>query len=43
MKKYMLWLLGVIIWNYGYPVALPIYDIGMAVVLKHVFDLDYFN
>ena len=43
MKKYMLWLLGVIIWNYGYPVALPINDVGMAVVLKHVFDLDYFN
>jgi|TARA_B100001996_G_scaffold376662_1_gene358206 hypothetical protein len=43
MKKYMLWLLGVVIWNYGYPGALPIYDISMAVVLKHMFDLSYFN
>ena len=43
MKKYMLWLLGVVIWNYGYPGALPIYDINMAVVLKHMFDLSYFN
>jgi len=43
MKKYMLWLLGVVIWNYGYPGALPVYDIGMAVILKHMFYLNYFN
>ena len=43
MKKYMLWLLGVIIWNFGYPGALPIYDGGMAIILKQVFNLPYFN
>ena len=43
MKKNMLWLLGVIIWNFGYPGALPIYDVGMAIILKQVFNLSYFN
>jgi len=33
----------VVIWNYGYPGALPVYDIRMAVILKHMFDLNYFN
>ena len=43
MKKNMLWFLGVIIWNFGYPGALPIYDVGMAISLKQVFNLPYFN
>ena len=43
MKKNMLWLLGVIIWNFGYPVDLPIYDVCMAIILKQVFNLPYFN
>ena len=43
MKKNMLWLLGVIIWNFGYPGALPIYDVGMTIILKQVFNLPYFN
>ena len=43
MKKNMLWLLGVIIWNFGYPGALPIYDVGMDIILKQVFNLPYFN
>ena len=43
MKKNMLWLLGGIICNFGYPGALPIYDVGMAIILKQVFNLPYFN
>ena len=43
MKKNMLWLLGVIILNFGYPGTLPIYDVGTAIILKQVFNLPYFN
>ena len=43
MYKYFLWLLGVIIWNYGVPSALPLMDITMAVILKHIFELDKLN
>mgnify|MGYP001206887712 FL=1 len=37
--KYFVWLLGVIIWNYGFPGATPIYDVGVAILLKHIFDI----
>ena len=37
--KYLFWLLGVIIWNYGFPGAIPIYDVGVAILLKHIFDI----
>ena len=37
--KYLVWLLGVIIWNYGFPGAIPIYDVGVAIILKHIFDI----
>lgn len=37
--KYLVWLLGVILWNYGVPGAKPLYDVGMAIILKHMFDL----
>ena len=37
--KYLVWLLGVIIWNYVFPVAIPIYDVGVAIILKHIFDI----
>ena len=40
MLKYFLWLIGVIIWNYGVPSALPIMDILMAIILKYIFELD---
>ena len=43
MNNNMLLLLGVIIWNFVYPGALPIYDVGMAIILKQVFNLPYFN
>tara|TARA_B100001027_G_C16102124_1_gene256584 strand:- start:214 stop:357 length:144 start_codon:yes stop_codon:yes gene_type:complete len=37
--KYLVWLLSVIIWNYGFPGAIPIYDVGAAILLKHIFDI----
>ena len=36
--KYLVWLLGRILWNYSVPGAKPIYDVGMAILLKHMFD-----
>ena len=36
--KYLVWLLGIILWNYSVPGAKPIYDVGMAILLKHMFD-----
>ncbi len=35
-KKYVLWVLGVIIWNYGFPIVPPLYDVIMAMLLKHI-------
>ena len=35
-KKYVLWVLGVIIWNYGFPIVPPLYDVIMAILLKHI-------
>ena len=37
--KYLVWFLSVIIWNYGIPGAIPIYDVGVAIILKHIFDI----
>ena len=37
--KYLVWIFGVIVWNYSVPGAKPIYDVGMAVVLKHMFEI----
>ena len=34
--KYLFWLLGVIIWNYGFPGAMPIYDVIAAVLLSFI-------
>ena len=36
--KYLVWLLGIVLWNYSVPGAEPIYDVGMAILLKHMFD-----
>jgi hypothetical protein len=36
MKIYILWLLGIIAWNYGFPTAKPIADVIVAVVLSFV-------
>jgi len=39
MKKYIIWLCGIIVWNFSFPVAAPIYDVAAALFLKHIFDL----
>tara|TARA_B100000401_G_C52564102_1_gene604752 strand:- start:509 stop:649 length:141 start_codon:yes stop_codon:yes gene_type:complete len=34
MKVYIIWLIGVIIWNYGFPFAKPIEDVIAAILLS---------
>ena len=34
MKIYIIWLIGVILWNFGYPAASPILDVIAAVILS---------
>ncbi len=34
MKIYVIWLIGVILWNFGYPAAKPIEDVLAAIVLS---------
>tara|TARA_B100001175_G_scaffold304643_1_gene300841 strand:+ start:560 stop:700 length:141 start_codon:yes stop_codon:yes gene_type:complete len=34
MKIYIIWLIGVILWNFGYPEAKPIEDVVAAIVLS---------
>ena len=34
MKVYIIWLVGVIVWNFGFPDALPIYDVILAILLS---------
>ena len=34
MKVYVIWLLGVILWNFGYPEAKPIWDVLAAIILS---------
>ena len=34
MKIYIIWLLGVIIWNFGVPKASPLEDVMVAIVLS---------
>ena len=34
MKVYIIWLLGVIIWNFGFPEAIPIADVIAAILLS---------
>tara|TARA_Y100001960_G_scaffold282437_1_gene316764 strand:- start:1228 stop:1368 length:141 start_codon:yes stop_codon:yes gene_type:complete len=36
MIIYFIWLVGVILWNFGYPEAKPIEDVIAAVVLSFV-------
>tara|TARA_X000000368_G_scaffold369060_1_gene317386 strand:- start:254 stop:394 length:141 start_codon:yes stop_codon:yes gene_type:complete len=36
MKVYLIWLIGVIIWNFGYPSAKPIEDVLAAIILSFV-------
>ena len=34
MKIYIIWLIGVIIWNFGFPNATPIEDVIIAILLS---------
>ncbi len=36
MKVYIIWLVGVVLWNYGYPMAKPIEDVIAAILLSFV-------
>tara|TARA_B100001250_G_scaffold240964_1_gene207084 strand:- start:1142 stop:1282 length:141 start_codon:yes stop_codon:yes gene_type:complete len=36
MKIYIIWLIGVIVWNFGYPIAKPIEDVLAAIVLSFI-------
>jgi len=36
MKIYIIWLIGVILWNFGYPSANPIEDVLAAIVLSFI-------
>ena len=34
MKIYIIWLIGVILWNFGFPNAAPIADVIVAIILS---------
>ena len=34
MKIYIIWLVGVILWNFGYPNATPMEDVVVAILLS---------
>ena len=34
MKVYIIWLIGVVLWNFGYPTASPLLDVIAAIVLS---------
>tara|TARA_B100001173_G_scaffold168811_1_gene145881 strand:- start:286 stop:426 length:141 start_codon:yes stop_codon:yes gene_type:complete len=34
MKIYIIWLFGVILWNFGFPNAVPVADVMVAVLLS---------
>ena len=34
MKIYIIWLIGVILWNFGFPSASPIADVIVAILLS---------
>ena len=34
MKIYLIWLIGVILWNYGVPEATPLQDVLVAIALS---------
>ena len=34
MKVYIIWLVGVVLWNFGYPEASPLLDVVAAIVLS---------
>jgi len=34
MKIYIIWLIGVVLWNFGYPQATPLLDVIAAILLS---------
>ena len=36
MKIYIIWLIGVVLWNFGYPSAKPIEDVIATVILSFI-------
>ena len=34
MKIYIIWLFGIVLWNFGYPKADPIEDVLAAIILS---------
>ena len=36
MKVYTIWLVGVVLWNFGYPNATPLEDVLAAIVLSFI-------
>ena len=36
MKIYIIWLIGVVLWNFGYPAAKPVEDVIAAVILSFI-------
>jgi|TARA_B100000953_G_scaffold124814_1_gene102949 hypothetical protein len=36
MKVFIIWLIGVVLWNFGYPTASPLEDVIAAVVLSFI-------
>ena len=36
MKVYIIWLIGVWLWNFGYPAAQPIEDVLAAIILSFI-------
>ena len=34
MKTYIIWLIGVVLWNFGFPNATPIADVIVAILLS---------
>ena len=34
MKIYIIWLIGVVIWNFGFPKASPLEDVIVAILLS---------
>ena len=36
MKIFIIWLMGVVIWNFGYPAASPLEDVLAAIILSFV-------
>ncbi len=36
MKIYIIWLIGVVLWNFGYPAAQPLEDVIAAIILSFI-------